>query len=182
MRKYKSADSKARTGAPRGLQWAHPAPTLKASAEPVGRAERDSTCSPETLTMYAIEPQSARPPHPLADDSAVNPKPSDFETDESRWAAVVRRDRSADGQFYYSVITTGVYCRPSCAARLARRQNVSFHATQQDALRAGFRPCSQMRWISLSRRRTDSRSAHGSGGATAAACPHSKLVRGTSWS
>lgn len=64
-----------------------------------------------------------------------------FDSDEARWAAVTRRDRAADGQFYYAVSTTGVYCRPSCAARLARRQNVSFHATQQDALKAGFRPC-----------------------------------------
>jgi hypothetical protein len=47
--------------------------------------------------------------------------------DEDRWAAVIRRDRNADGRFYYSVRTTGVYCRPSCASRLARRENVHFH-------------------------------------------------------
>ena len=58
-----------------------------------------------------------------------------------RWAAVVRRDRSADGAFYYSVRTTGVYCRPSCAARLARRENVRFHSSREEAERAGFRPC-----------------------------------------
>jgi AraC family transcriptional regulator of adaptative response/methylated-DNA-[protein]-cysteine methyltransferase len=62
-------------------------------------------------------------------------------TDEPRWNAVVRRDRAADGQFYYSVKTTGVYCRPSCAARLPRRENVNFHQTRADAERAGFRPC-----------------------------------------
>lgn len=62
-------------------------------------------------------------------------------TDESRWNAVIRRDRAADSQFYYSVKTTGVYCRPSCAARLPRRENVSFHLTCADAERAGFRPC-----------------------------------------
>ena len=61
--------------------------------------------------------------------------------DESRWNAVVRRDRAADSEFYYSVKTTGVYCRPSCAARLPRRENVSFHLTCADAERAGFRPC-----------------------------------------
>lgn len=60
---------------------------------------------------------------------------------DPRWAAVVARDRSADGTFYYSVKTTGVYCRPSCAARLARPQNVRFHRTTADAERAGFRPC-----------------------------------------
>ena len=51
------------------------------------------------------------------------------------------RERGADGKFYYSVATTGVYCRPSCAARLALRKNVRFHDTREDAERAGFRPC-----------------------------------------
>src|SRR5512147_2681806 len=60
---------------------------------------------------------------------------------DSRWAAVVARDRAFDGKFYYSVNTTGVYCRPSCAARLAKPENVRFHATREDAERAGFRPC-----------------------------------------
>jgi len=64
-----------------------------------------------------------------------------FATDEARWAAVVGRDPNADGSFYYSVKTTGVYCRPSCAARLARRENVAFHASPEAAERAGFRPC-----------------------------------------
>jgi AraC family transcriptional regulator, regulatory protein of adaptative response / methylated-DNA-[protein]-cysteine methyltransferase len=61
--------------------------------------------------------------------------------DDARWAAVAARDASFDGQFYYSVETTGVYCRPSCAARLAKRSNVRFHDTPADAERAGFRPC-----------------------------------------
>lgn len=60
---------------------------------------------------------------------------------DSRWPAVVTRDPRADGKFYYSVKTTGVYCRPSCAARLARPENVRFHATREEAERAGFRPC-----------------------------------------
>ena len=62
-------------------------------------------------------------------------------TENQRWDAVVRRDRQADGKFYYSVKTTGVYCRPSCAARLARRENVQFHSSCTDAEAAGFRPC-----------------------------------------
>jgi AraC family transcriptional regulator of adaptative response/methylated-DNA-[protein]-cysteine methyltransferase len=57
----------------------------------------------------------------------------------------LRRDRRSDGLFYYSVRTTGVYCRPSCAARLARRENVRFHSTCEDAERAGFRPCQRCR-------------------------------------
>src|SRR5436853_7096453 len=68
-----------------------------------------------------------------------------FSSDEERWEAVVGRDRRADGVFYYSVRTTGVYCRPSCAARQARRENVSFHATPAEAERAGFRPCKRCR-------------------------------------
>lgn len=60
---------------------------------------------------------------------------------DPRWAALQARDPRADGSFFYSVKTTGVYCRPSCAARPARPENVAFHATAADAERAGFRPC-----------------------------------------
>jgi AraC family transcriptional regulator, regulatory protein of adaptative response / methylated-DNA-[protein]-cysteine methyltransferase len=60
---------------------------------------------------------------------------------DPRWKKVLAKDASADGEFYYSVRTTGVYCRVSCASRLARPENVAFHATQEDARRAGFRPC-----------------------------------------
>lgn len=60
---------------------------------------------------------------------------------DPRWQAVVARDGAFDDKFYYSVATTGVYCRPSCASRLARPENVTFHLTRQDAERAGFRPC-----------------------------------------
>jgi AraC family transcriptional regulator of adaptative response/methylated-DNA-[protein]-cysteine methyltransferase len=60
---------------------------------------------------------------------------------DARWIALRARDARADGTFFYSVRTTGVYCRPSCAARPARPENVAFHATAADAERAGFRPC-----------------------------------------
>jgi AraC family transcriptional regulator of adaptative response/methylated-DNA-[protein]-cysteine methyltransferase len=60
---------------------------------------------------------------------------------DSRWALVLARDSSADGKFYYSVSTTGVYCRPSCAARLARPEHVRFHETRAAAEEAGFRAC-----------------------------------------
>ena len=66
-------------------------------------------------------------------------------SDDQRWDAVVRRDPGADGQFYYSVRTTGVYCRPSCGSRIARRANVRFHLTPADAERAGFRACKRCR-------------------------------------
>ena len=61
--------------------------------------------------------------------------------EDPRWAVVAARDRAFDGKFYYSVETTGVYCRPSCAARLAKPENVRFHLTGEEAERAGFRPC-----------------------------------------
>jgi AraC family transcriptional regulator of adaptative response/methylated-DNA-[protein]-cysteine methyltransferase len=60
---------------------------------------------------------------------------------DPRWAAVVARDAKADGSFYYSVKTTGVYCRPSCGARLPRPENIAFHPTRADAEKAGYRPC-----------------------------------------
>jgi AraC family transcriptional regulator of adaptative response/methylated-DNA-[protein]-cysteine methyltransferase len=68
-----------------------------------------------------------------------------FTTEKDRWDAVARRDGEADGAFYYSVKTTGVYCRPSCASRPARRENVAFHGTCAEAERAGFRPCKRCR-------------------------------------
>jgi AraC family transcriptional regulator of adaptative response/methylated-DNA-[protein]-cysteine methyltransferase len=70
-----------------------------------------------------------------------HPTARGFTDDESRWQAVVSRDPAADGVFVYSVRTTGVYCRPACAARRALRENVRFHATCRDAEAAGFRPC-----------------------------------------
>lgn len=64
---------------------------------------------------------------------------------EQCWNAVLHRDSAADGSFYYSVRTTGVYCRPSCGARTPRRENVAFHATPDEAERAGFRACKRCR-------------------------------------
>lgn len=60
---------------------------------------------------------------------------------DPRWAAVLARSAAADGSFWYSVLSTGVYCRPSCAARTPRPENVRFHASCADAEAAGFRPC-----------------------------------------
>ncbi|MGD9602848.1 MAG: bifunctional DNA-binding transcriptional regulator/O6-methylguanine-DNA methyltransferase Ada [Gammaproteobacteria bacterium] len=76
-------------------------------------------------------------------DATVTPPA--LATDDDLWAAVVRRDPAADGTFVYAVRTTGVYCRPSCPARRARRENVRFHAHCEDAERAGFRPCLRCR-------------------------------------
>jgi AraC family transcriptional regulator, regulatory protein of adaptative response / methylated-DNA-[protein]-cysteine methyltransferase len=64
-----------------------------------------------------------------------------FSDDESRWQSLVDRNSAADGAFVYSVKTTGVYCRPTCPSRLARRENVQFHTTCEEAEAAGFRAC-----------------------------------------
>ena len=61
--------------------------------------------------------------------------------DDPRWAQVVARDKNADGRFWYSVATTGVYCRPSCASRTANPRNVTLHDTLESARQSGCRPC-----------------------------------------
>src|SRR5215472_15126086 len=61
--------------------------------------------------------------------------------DDPRWARIVARDKTADGHFWYSVVTTGVYCRPSCPSRTANRKNVRLHDSLESAKATGFRPC-----------------------------------------
>ena len=69
-------------------------------------------------------------------NSAANPG-----SDDSRWDAVIARNSARDGEFVFAVSTTGVYCRPSCAARRPRRENVQFFLTNESAERAGYRAC-----------------------------------------
>ena len=61
--------------------------------------------------------------------------------DDPRWARIAARDKTADGQLWYSVSTTGVYCRPSCPSRTANPQNVQLHDSLESAKATGFRPC-----------------------------------------
>jgi len=70
---------------------------------------------------------------------------SQFAEDNSRWRAVLARDRQLDGAFVFAVRTTGIYCRPSCPARRPRRQHVVFYPLAEAAERAGFRPCRRCR-------------------------------------
>jgi AraC family transcriptional regulator, regulatory protein of adaptative response / methylated-DNA-[protein]-cysteine methyltransferase len=65
--------------------------------------------------------------------------------EDAFWDAVGRRDRAFDGEFVFAVRTTGVYCRPSCASRPAKRENVSFFASAEAAERAGYRACKRCR-------------------------------------
>lgn len=78
-----------------------------------------------TTIMTATSPIEAAPP--VADDP--------------RWARIVARDRTADGQLWYSVATTGVYCRASCPSRIANPGNVRLHDSLESARATGFRPC-----------------------------------------
>uniref|UniRef100_A0A9E8CTK4 methylated-DNA--[protein]-cysteine S-methyltransferase n=1 Tax=Bosea sp. NBC_00436 TaxID=2969620 RepID=A0A9E8CTK4_9HYPH len=61
--------------------------------------------------------------------------------EDPRWARIAARDKTADGQLWYSVATTGVYCRPSCPSRTANPRNVALHDTLEGARATGFRPC-----------------------------------------
>src|SRR5580704_8030893 len=78
------------------------------------------------MTLTRERPQPSMPPE-MADDP--------------RWARIVARDKTADGCFWYSVATTGIYCRPSCPSRTANPRNVQLHDTLAAAKATGFRPC-----------------------------------------
>jgi AraC family transcriptional regulator of adaptative response/methylated-DNA-[protein]-cysteine methyltransferase len=81
----------------------------------------------------------------LVDAARTGQPRTPFLDDAACLAAVRARDAQADGQFFYSVATTGVYCYPSCAARPALRRNLAFHASREAAERAGFRACKRCR-------------------------------------
>jgi AraC family transcriptional regulator of adaptative response/methylated-DNA-[protein]-cysteine methyltransferase len=71
-------------------------------------------------------------------------------TETDMWHAIERRDRSAEGQFWLGVLTTGVFCRPGCPARTPLRKNVVFFDSLQQALRSGLRPCKRCRPLGTS--------------------------------
>lgn len=72
-------------------------------------------------------------------------------SDEAAWAAVLARDRAFDGRFVTGVLSTGIYCRPSCAARHPARGNVRFFADPAAARASGLRPCLRCRPDDLAR-------------------------------
>jgi AraC family transcriptional regulator of adaptative response/methylated-DNA-[protein]-cysteine methyltransferase len=76
--------------------------------------------------------------HPIIDESAA-------------WAAVMERDRKADGRFVTGVLTTGIYCRPSCAARHPKRENVRFFPSGAEAEASGLRACLRCKPDEISR-------------------------------
>jgi AraC family transcriptional regulator of adaptative response/methylated-DNA-[protein]-cysteine methyltransferase len=74
---------------------------------------------------------------PIKNRTGVPPSVSE----DPRWERIVARDKTADGQLWYSVSTTGVYCRPSCPSRIADPRNVQLHTSLEAAKATGFRPC-----------------------------------------
>ena len=76
---------------------------------------------------------------------ALNPAYTRDTAQDPRWARIVARDRSADGEFWFSVRTTRIYCRPSCPSRGANPRNVTLHDSLESAKATGFRPCKRCR-------------------------------------
>jgi AraC family transcriptional regulator of adaptative response/methylated-DNA-[protein]-cysteine methyltransferase len=97
------------------------------------------------LTAETLLAMSVPQPKPATlTESSIAPK------DDPRWKAVVARDARHDGEFVFAVSSTGVYCRPSCAARRPRRENVRFFARPEQAEGAGYRACLRCRPKSFS--------------------------------
>ncbi|MDQ4088231.1 MAG: hypothetical protein M3177_09535, partial [Pseudomonadota bacterium] len=82
-------------------------------------------------------------PVPVNDSGAIS--------DDDAWTAVLARDRRLDGRFVTGVLTTGIYCRPSCAARHPRRENVRFFGSGAEAAAFGLRACLRCRPDDISR-------------------------------
>ncbi|MSR14380.1 MAG: bifunctional DNA-binding transcriptional regulator/O6-methylguanine-DNA methyltransferase Ada [Gammaproteobacteria bacterium] len=99
----------------------------------------------DTSTVSSLSLTNTGTPQPVKKSVAPAPISDEYGDDQTRWLAVVARDRAADGTFFYSVRSTGVYCRPSCGARLAKHANVAFHLSCKAAEVAGFRPCKRCR-------------------------------------
>src|SRR5208282_4393729 len=102
----------------------------------------DATMPTDTLKANSAQTESTQP-------GKARPGDDQF------WDAVIARDSRRDGQFVFAVSTTGVYCRPSCAARRPRRENVQFFLGPVPAELAGYRACLRCRPKSASRTPSD---------------------------
>jgi AraC family transcriptional regulator, regulatory protein of adaptative response / methylated-DNA-[protein]-cysteine methyltransferase len=89
-----------------------------------------------------IDPAPQEKSKMLTSTPATSPKSTaPSVADDPRWARIVARDKTADGYLWYSVLTTGVYCRPSCPSRTTNPKNVQLHDTLESARATGCRPC-----------------------------------------
>jgi AraC family transcriptional regulator of adaptative response/methylated-DNA-[protein]-cysteine methyltransferase len=105
--------------------------------------------STESLqTMPSSQPSAAR--SRVNATKKIREEPHNDFRDEARWDAVRSRDAAYDGKFVFAVSSTGVYCRPSCAAKRPRRENVEFFALPEQAEQAGYRACLRCRPKALS--------------------------------
>jgi AraC family transcriptional regulator, regulatory protein of adaptative response / methylated-DNA-[protein]-cysteine methyltransferase len=95
------------------------------------------------MTNLTIEtvPSSNFPYHGAPYNEMSSMQSTATALNEARWQAVIERDRGCDGVFVFGVLTTGVYCRPSCPARRPLRRNVRFFNSPQDAEKTGLRAC-----------------------------------------
>lgn len=100
-----------------------------------------------TNAILEAETLNAMPARPHKSGGPADHAEAD---DQARWSAVITREAAWDGEFVFAVSTTGVYCRPSCAARRPRRENVAFFARPEQAEQAGYRACLRCRPRSLS--------------------------------
>jgi AraC family transcriptional regulator of adaptative response / methylphosphotriester-DNA alkyltransferase methyltransferase len=66
-------------------------------------------------------------------------------TEQEKWDAVIRNDANYDGAFYYGVMTTRIFCRPSCRSKKPLRENAVFFGSSGEAAASGFRPCKRCR-------------------------------------
>ncbi|RUS43299.1 bifunctional transcriptional activator/DNA repair enzyme AdaA [Cohnella sp. AR92] len=82
--------------------------------------------SPYTDRAFKRDESKTCPPEPVTDE---------------QWLAIINNEASYDGQFYYAVKTTGIFCRPSCKSRPPNRENIGFYPTADQALAAKYRPC-----------------------------------------
>lgn len=65
--------------------------------------------------------------------------------DSELWNAIITNNKNYDGKFFYGVKSTGIFCRPSCASKPPKAENVVFFNSRDEAEKAGFRPCKRCR-------------------------------------
>ena len=123
-------------GAGPARRWGRPIP------DPAGVLPRRPATVPKSLETYSKESDFGRTIRIAGPRGMDYPsRRMDRSTPKQRWRAVRRRDPSFDGSFVFAVLSTGIYCRPSCPARRPRPKQVRFFRTPQDAEQEGFRAC-----------------------------------------
>jgi AraC family transcriptional regulator of adaptative response/methylated-DNA-[protein]-cysteine methyltransferase len=107
---------------------------------------------PETLTAMSVQEMSPQPNSTrfAGTNESAAVESDALASDDRRWQAALARDAARDGEFVFAVSSTGVYCRPSCAARRPRRENVQFFTAPDQAEHAGYRACLRCRPRSFS--------------------------------